>query len=107
MSNPPRSFPEGFQVSGKTNKDVTLAHVVLLNEDGLMWKLWPWREAPPTPLQHTHHILHRVARHTYSKQVQEESPGLKQSRLRGSGPGRCQEEREVDDSPDVPLLPSR
>lgn len=52
---------------------------------------------PPTPA-----LLHRTAR-----QVQKESPGLKQSRLRGSGPGRSQEEGEVDDSPDVPLLSSR
>ena len=34
MSNPPRRSPEGFEVSGCTNKDVTLAHTELLNEDG-------------------------------------------------------------------------
>lgn len=34
MSNPPRRSPEGFEVSGRTNKDVTLAHAALLNEDG-------------------------------------------------------------------------
>jgi hypothetical protein len=33
MSNPPRS-PEGFEVSGRTSKDVTLAHAALLNEHG-------------------------------------------------------------------------
>lgn len=33
MSNPPRRPPEGFEVSRLTNKDVTLAHTALLNED--------------------------------------------------------------------------
>lgn len=33
MSNPPRRSPEGFEVSGRTNKDVTLAHTAVLNED--------------------------------------------------------------------------
>lgn len=36
----------------------------------------------------------------------EESPALKQSMLRRSGPGRSQEE-EIDDSPDVPPVLSR
>lgn len=34
MSNPPRRSPEGFEVSGRANKDVTLALAVLLNEHG-------------------------------------------------------------------------
>lgn len=95
MSNTLRRSLEGFEVSGRINKDVTLAHTAFLNEDGLMWKPWAWREAAHPPPSH---LLHKVARPAYSRQVLEESPALKQSMLRRSGPGRSQEE-EIDDVP--------
>ena len=41
MSNPLRRSPEGFEVSGRTNKDVTLAHTAPLNEHGFDVRLWP------------------------------------------------------------------
>lgn len=32
MLNPPRKSPEGFELLGRVNKDVTIAHAALLNE---------------------------------------------------------------------------